>query len=33
MILKNLHSIPQQTVTMPGAEQAQMQMLCGPDDG
>ena len=33
MILKRVESIPKQTVTMPGAEHAQMQMLCGPDDG
>ena len=33
MILKNTPSIPRTTVTMPGAAGAQMQMLCGPDDG
>ena len=33
MIKKNLQSVPQQTVTMPGAENCQMQLLCGPDDG
>jgi quercetin dioxygenase-like cupin family protein len=33
MILKALENIPKNPVTMPGAEQAQMQMLCGPDDG
>jgi len=33
MILKSVPQIPLQTVTMPGAAGAQMQMLCGPDDG
>ncbi|HEY4330038.1 MAG TPA: cupin domain-containing protein [Phycisphaerae bacterium] len=33
MILKNLASVPQQNVTMSGADNVQMQMLCGPDDG
>ena len=33
MILKNLNSIAQQTVTMTGAQNVQMQLLCGPDDG
>ena len=33
MILKSTQNIPRTTVTMPGAAGAQMQMLCGPDDG
>jgi quercetin dioxygenase-like cupin family protein len=33
MIKKNLETVPQQAVTMAGAEKVQMQLLCGPDDG
>lgn len=33
MIQKNITQVPTQTVTMPGAEYVQMQLLCGPDDG
>jgi quercetin dioxygenase-like cupin family protein len=33
MILKNTSSIDAQTVTMPGAENVRMQLLCGPGDG
>jgi quercetin dioxygenase-like cupin family protein len=33
MILKNLNTAPKQTVTMQGAKNVQMQVLCGPDDG
>lgn len=33
MIQKNLSSIDAQTVTMPGAENVRMQLLCGPGDG
>jgi len=33
MIQRNLNQIAKQTVTMPGAEKVQMQLLCGPDDG
>lgn len=33
MIHKNLNAIPNNPVTMPGAEKVQMQLLCGPDDG
>lgn len=33
MIQRNLNQIAKQSVTMPGAEKVQMQLLCGPDDG
>lgn len=33
MIQKTLDSVPLQNVTMAGAENVQMQLLCGPDDG
>jgi quercetin dioxygenase-like cupin family protein len=33
MILKNLNTAPRQTVTMQGAQNVEMQLLCGPDDG
>ena len=33
MILKNVSTVEAQTVTMPGAQDVRMQMLCGPGDG
>lgn len=33
MIKKEISSIPSQTMTMPGANNVTMQMLCGPGDG
>lgn len=33
MIIKQLPTVPLQPVTMPGAQQVQMQLLCGPADG
>ncbi len=33
MILKSVDSVEKQTVTMAGAENVQMQLLCGPGDG
>jgi len=33
MIKKNISAVNLQNVTMQGAENVQMQLLCGPDDG
>ena len=33
MILKNINSVEKQTVTMAGAQNVRMQLLCGPGDG
>ena len=33
MIHKNLNTISNHPVTVPGAERVHMQLLCGPDDG
>ena len=33
MIIKSLNTVPAKPMPMPGADNVEMQMLCGPDDG